>query len=277
MATRFLLLAKANVEATYANSLIIAWLQTIRKRSPRQQIVVLLFSYPKYCLERYLKYSTLTNVDIKDYFSISCQTEEIDVLQEITFFASQHSDSVLVINCIDTLALQLGLANTLRFVEKLQQNHKSKIFIIHRRDFFTKIPKIETLSNTYVLLEKFTKTTTETEVHYKVSITHRKPGGTVVHSKELVCQNMENYNLTSEKLNDSLISNLEQNKMPKVKVQPQASFRIEMNEQEIKQRNSVPLPFVLSSSTDNKEFKIIYVPDDADDIDEEDPDDDLDI
>lgn len=257
----------------------IAWLQTARKKNPNQPISILLFSYPKHCLVKRLENAKLTNVDIKDYFTIKTNSDAADVSTEITQFAHQNPNSILVVNCINTLALQIGAASALRFAEKLQQNHKAHTFFIYRRDFCTRIPRIETLSGTYVSVTKSNKNkpASDSDLRYQVAITLRKPGGSVVHSNELVSQNICSYTLKSEKITVS--SHLSKTPVAKAAAEPQAKpeacFRIEMNEQEMKQRDSVPLPYILSSNSGSGESKIIYELDDEDDFD--DPDDDLDI
>ena len=168
------------------------------------------------------------------------------------------------------------MAKACRFIEKLSQNHKAQVFCIYRRDFHQNIHRIETLGNIYVKINKSKKLGFESNNHYEVNIVHKKPGGSVTHWNELVQQNVENYNFVSEKIPDIIDLKKEINKLPENIVKPQSSFRIEMNEKEIKQRDSVPLPYILPGNPGG-ESKIIYVPDDVDDLDEEDPDDDLDI
>ncbi|OXU22584.1 hypothetical protein TSAR_001786 [Trichomalopsis sarcophagae] len=264
------------VDATYSVNLIIAWLQAIRKKGIEHPVYILLFSNPKYHLEKCLKSTNLTDIQVQDYFSTDVQDEEVDLFEQISHFVSQHINSIFVIDCLSTLALQIGVSKACKFVEKLYQKHRSQVFCIYRRDFHQNIPRMETLGNTYLKLKKSKKVAYDSNIHYEVSVIHKKPGGSISHWNELVKQNVETYSIETEKIPDSVTLKPEVNKPPEATVKPQASFRIEMNEHEMKQRDSVPLPYILPGNP-GRESKIIYVPDDVDDLDEEDPDDDLDI
>ncbi|XP_014216841.1 elongator complex protein 5 [Copidosoma floridanum] len=272
------------IDATYAENLTIAWLQALRKKNIQEKVSMFLFSTPKCQLEKSLKASGLESVNILDYFSVDlqkeddkCQQRNIDLYENLMNNALDYADSVIVINCLSTLSLQVGPSKACKFVEKLNQTHKTTVFCIYRRDLAQSIPRIETLGNIYAKLRKAKKLAYESNINYEVSVTHRKAGGSIVRWNELVQQSMGDYSLVSERIPDAGVISMPEVLKPKETApKPQSSFRIEMSEQEMKQRDSVPLPYILPGNPGG-ESKIIYVPDEADDLDEEDPDDDLDI
>jgi nucleoside-triphosphatase THEP1 len=260
------------IHATHARHLIIAWLQALRNNRIHDPIDILLFSTPKSSFNQYLTSAQLTNYQIQDYFNVNVDDDkELDVHQRLTTFVAQRSHSILVIDCLGTLALQIGPAKACRFIEKLSRDHKSSVFCIYRRDFFQTIPRIESLGSIHVTLNKSKKASFGCNIYYEISVTQKKSHN-VAHWSELIEQNIENYVLRSEKLTDSSDLKIDINKFRNT-AKPQASFRLEMSEKEIKQRDSVPLPYILSGNPE-RESRIFYLPDDYDD---EDPDDDLDV
>ncbi|XP_011502075.1 PREDICTED: elongator complex protein 5 [Ceratosolen solmsi marchali] len=266
------------INATYGKHLIIAWLLALRKKKIDNPIDILLFSTPKYSLTKYLQSSGLTNFEVQDYFNLNIDDDDVDVHEQLKSFVAQRTNSILVIDCLGTLALQIGPANTCRFVEKLSKNHKFEVFCIHRRDFYQVIPRVESLGNVYVKLEKSEQVSFGSNIYYKISVTQRKTRGSIVRWSEMVQQNIENCVLRSDsivdfKFPDSSGEATKTTKSQEGAAKPQASFRLDMSEAEIRQRDSVPLPYILSDNPE-KESKIFYVPDD---FDEEDPDDDLEI
>lgn len=265
----------SGVDSNYAEYLLLGWLEAIRKKNFQQPVKILLFSNSKHSLQRLIESTNLANIEIEDYFSIDLQNEKVDLYEHLIDFTKQHSDSIFIIDCLSTLALQIGIAQACRFVEKLYQNHKSQVFCINRRDFHLDIPRIETLGDVYIRLEKSRKLSFESNINYQISVLHKKPGGGIARWNESVRQNAETYNIELGKV----IAEVPKTKINipvETAIKPQASFRIEMSEEEIKQRDSVPLPYILPGNPGSGS-KIIYVPDDVDDLDEEDPDDDLDI
>jgi len=225
----------------------------------------------------------LENVNIIDYFSITTQMVErnqpyIDMDGDLLSSAQDHAESVIVINCLSTMSLQLGSACTCRFLEKLNQIHKAPVFCINRRDLAQSIPRIESLGNIYVKLRKTEKTATNKSTRiYEATIVLKKSGGSVLRWNELVEHNVLYDICIAEKMSDITVTSQPEAPKPNdTTPKPKTSFRIEMSEQEMKQRDSVPLPYIFPGNPGG-ESKIIYVPDEADDLDEEDPDDDLDI
>lgn len=264
------------VDSNYAEYLFLSWIKVLREKNVQQPIKIFLFSNSKYSLKKLIESANLNNVKIQDYFSIDLKNENQNIYEELIDFSRQNSDSIFLIDCLSTLALQIGIAKACTFVEKLYQSHKSQIFCIYRRDLCLNIPRVETLGDVYIKLEKSRKLSFESNIHYQISVLHKKPGGGVARWNESVVQNTETYKLELGKISDN-ISKPEISSPSESTIKPQTSFRIEMSEEEIKQRDSVPLPYILPGNPGSGKSKIIYVPDDVDDLDEEDPDDDLDF
>ncbi|KAJ8676222.1 hypothetical protein QAD02_012008 [Eretmocerus hayati] len=264
-----------STDAIHARNLIFAWLDGIRKKGIHAPVNILLFSSPCCSLQKSLTSLDISNVHIEDYFSVNNEKKRGNVYKHLTDFVSSNSRSIFVLDCINTLALQIGLAQACRFVEKLIQNHHSNVFCIHRRDFHHNIPRIQTMSNLYVKIDNSVKPPLQSKVHYEVSVVHKKPGGSISRWKELVTQDIVTLTFESKKI----VNNPGHNKVNKpieVSAKPETTFRIEINEEEMKQRESVPLPYILPGNP-GAGSRIIYVPDEADDFDEEDPDEDLDF
>lgn len=105
-----------------------------------------------------------------------------------------------------------------------------------------------------------------------VEFVHRKLGGTILRQREAVNQNNISYEIQTEKI--EMHSKKPDSSFENHKQTIESSFRIEINENEMKQRKETVLPYTLNANATNAS-KIHYQPEDIDDIDEEDPDDDL--
>ncbi|CAK9828558.1 hypothetical protein ANTRET_LOCUS6066 [Anthophora retusa] len=162
-------------------------------------------------------------------------------------------------------------SNALWFLEKLNKL-VPQIICIYRRDFIeNKLVYIETLGSTHVKIEKFSGIQVNKNLHYIIEFIHRKVGGGILKQQELVNQSITSYEIQSEKLEQNKKSeSAYENHKQKI----ESSFRIEINEKEMKQRQETILPYMINTNTINVS-KIHYQPEDIDDIDEEDPDDDL--
>lgn len=180
--------------------------------------------------------------------------------------------SIVIINCLSSLILTVGLARTVRFVEKLSSRVR-QLICIYRREFATEIiPRIETLGTTYVRLEQSKTIDMDNNISYEVFLTHCKRGGGILKKHAHIIQDAITYEIKSEKTPQ--INAPKSSVVSEPVIKPRASFRIDMNARELQQRNNTPLPYILNGNLGN-ESKILYVPDEVDDFDEEDPDDDL--
>lgn len=249
--------------------LIAGWMRTWLEKDCNHNIDLLLFCNPKcwYNDEPFM----FKNMQLHDYYSINVDklaNEDLQNLKHILQTINPHN--TVIVDCLSSLVLYVGLSKTLWFIEKLSKQ-VSQLICIYRRDFIqNKIPAIETLGTTYVKLEKHVGISTINSLIYSATLVHRKPGGSVLCQTEVITQN----NVTCEITTESIIipgdrrDQVSTNQPVKI----ESSFRIEMNAQEMEQRNKTPLPYTISATNTSK---IHYQPDDVDDIDEEDPDDDL--
>ncbi|XP_071577947.1 uncharacterized protein Elp5 isoform X2 [Temnothorax nylanderi] len=130
-----------------------------------------------------------------------------------------------------------------------------------------KVPAIETFGTTYVKLERFTGVNPTNNLIYNAKLTHRKSGGSMICQTEIIRQDIESYRINAEKV---VVPSIRKTEPEPVKIE--ASFKIEMSAQEMDQRDKTPLPYTLNATNTSR---IFYQPEDVDDIDEEDPDDDL--
>lgn len=259
----------------YARKLIAGWIQMWKDKYPSYTIDLLSFSDPKSVYQNEPEPFMSSNVNISDYYTVDINVIDINTIQEKDFDTLNHilktmkTESTVILDCLTSLILFVGLSKALWFLERLSKQ-VPQLICIYRRDFIeNKIPCIETLGTTYVRIEQFHGATSN--ISYIVGIMHRKLGGSILKQEELVIQNNTSYEIQSEKfVKQSKKVNSYENQRQKI----ESSFRIEMNENEMKQRKETVLPYVINSSTTNTS-KIHYQPEDVDDIDEEDPDDDL--
>ncbi|XP_024944162.1 elongator complex protein 5 isoform X2 [Cephus cinctus] len=254
----------------YAEILLNGWLQMLEEKDSNCPIELLSLSRPKRAYNNCPE--PLKNVHIHDLYSIDWNELPSDttILKRLlSFLEPSKANAVLILDCLSSLVFHIGLSQACQFISKLGQSCR-QLICINRRDFtLKKIPSIETLGTSYIKLKKSPRVQLERNFMYEASIIHRKPGGSIVHQNELVNQNISSYVISSEKLEVNQKGEPVNNEPVKVL----ASFRIEMNAREMEQRNKTPLPYTISTN----ESKILYSPDDVDDLDEEDPDDDLDF
>ncbi|KAL7287801.1 hypothetical protein TKK_0018176 [Trichogramma kaykai] len=259
-----------DVNAAYADYLIIAWLQQMKKNNDQRSVQILLFSKPSQTLQKVFESSQIKNYCVIDFFKL---TEEKDIYQSCVNTVAQNLNSIFVINCLSTLALQIGTAKACQFVEKLSQNQKLTVFCIYKRDIKQNIPRIESLGSVYIKLKKSKKVTVHSKINYEVSVVNKKLGGSIVQWNESIQQSVLDFTFTSTIIPNTCVK-AEKYTPPTVSTKSLTTFKIEMSEQEMKQRDSVPLPYTLMNKVGGD---IIYIPDDNDDYDEEDPDEDLDF
>ncbi|KAK0080679.1 hypothetical protein PV325_013515 [Microctonus aethiopoides] len=267
-------------KATYADQFVTGYVQMLKNGGPsnnfHRQIHLLLFIGPD-CFYNYLfEIIGKDNLKIHDYFtpnindlSVNYELNLDTILTDDNIIGNQ---SIVIVNCLSSLILTVGLAKAIRFVEKLASRVGQLICLFNRDICVEKFPNIETLGATYIQLNSYKSTVMNNNIAYEIAMTHRKKGGGIWKKALNATQNLDTYEIKFEKAPINI---------PKLKIstsestlKPQATFRTEMNARELEQRNKTPLPYTLSSNLPN-ESKIHYVPDDVDDFDEEDPDDDL--
>ena len=270
----FIFFLFSGVEATFAETLITGWLKMWQDKNPKNKIEMLLFSSPKYLHLGQFNSINLDNINISDFYST--KVNETDSLPEkLTKYSNTlPQNSIVIINCLSTLCLSVGLEQTISFVEKLKVK-AGQLIGIFRRDFGNlNVPRIETYGTTYLKLNQHIRIVQNNNIAYEVSYTHRKPGGGILRQSEFVTQDVKTYEISSVKMT----SNSNQKTTKAVHEKPKevkASFRIEMNDQEMEQRRNTPLPYTAAKNP--QKATIYYEPEDVDDDEEEDLDDDLDI
>ncbi|XP_034949437.1 uncharacterized protein [Chelonus insularis] len=263
-------------EALNAENLLNGWMQIWSSTNTSQEINYLSFFHPKSYYDDLLTMFPANNLKIHDYCSVDINKisdkKEIN-LESIMKSIATNNKSIVIINCLSSLIVDVGLGKAIKFVEKLSQ-HVYKLICIYRYDFGReKVPSIETLGTTYVQLGKCKDTVLIGEVSYEVSVVHRKQGGGILKKEITINQDLITNEIKSEKIIEKSATTMATSSEPTIK--PQASFRTDMNSRELEQRNQTPLPYLIKPDDPVKESQIYYVPDFNDDIDEEDPDDDL--
>lgn len=262
----------------YARKLIAGWIQMWKCKDPNLTFDLLLFSDPKSSYRHEPDPFMSNNVNIHDYYTVDINQLDVSTIHNKDFDTLEHilkttkTKSTVIIDCLTSLILFVGLSKALWFLERLSKQ-VLQLVCIYRRDFVqNRIPCIETLGTTYVKIERFCGMHTNDNINYMIEIIHRKLGGTLLKQHELVIQNSTSYEIQSEKIeaHSKKQDAIHENEKQKV----ESSFRIEISEHEMKQRKETMLPYMINSNTINSS-KIHYQPEDIDDIDEEDPDDDL--
>ncbi|KZC14503.1 hypothetical protein WN55_06964 [Dufourea novaeangliae] len=273
-----LIVLDEGVEAMYARKLIAGWIQMWKDKDSNHTFDLLLFSDPKSVYQLESEHFMSNNVNIYDYYTVDTNLLDINTMYDKDFDILEHilkntkTKSTVIIDCLTSLILFVGLSKALWFLERLSKQ-VPQLICVYRRDFVqNKIPCIETLGTTYVRIERFSSLHTNDNLSYIIEIMHRKVGGTILRQCELVNQSNTSHEIQSEKIET-------QNKQPDLTYENErqkieSSFRIEINEHEMKQRQETILPYMITS-TATSTSKIHYQPEDIDDIDEEDPDDDL--
>lgn len=262
------------LDAMYARSLIAGWIYMWTKKDPNYTIDLLSFSDPNSWYNNEPEPLTYKNVNLHDYYSVDVDKiarKDSENLEYILKIAKFKFKNAVIIDCLSSLVLYAGLSKALWFLEKLS-TEVSQLICIYRRDFMpNKVPSIETLGTTYVKLDKFSSISSINNLTYNVKLVHRKAGGSIIHQIEVINQNNVSYEINAEKVNIQNNRKMDQvHTNPAVKIE--SSFRIEKSAYEKEQKSKTPLPYTLNATNTSK---IHYQPDDADDIDEDDPDEDL--
>jgi hypothetical protein len=253
----------------YARALIAGWFCTWKKEN--YNIDLLSFSDPKCWYENEPEPFKSGNICLHDYYSIDTNKiarNDLKNLENLLKNIKSKFQNAVIIDCLSSLVLYVGLAKALWFIEKLSKQ-VSQLICIYRRDFIqNKIPGIETLGTTYVKLEKFNGISSINNLTYTAKLIRRKLSGSVMCQTLLIRQNNKSYQINAEKIMVHKPNQISINQHAKI----ESSFRIEINAREMEQRNKTPLPYTLNTVNTSK---IFYQPDDVDDIDEDDPDNDL--
>lgn len=260
------------LDVMYAGALIAGWLHAWKEKDPNYNIDLLSFSDPKLWYDNEPGPLTSKNIHLHDYYTINVNEvakKDLENLEYILKTVKLTPRNTVIVNCLSSLVLYVGLAKALRFIEKLSKQ-VSQLICIYRRDLVQKIPAIETFGTTYVKLEKFTGINSTNNLIYTARVIHRKLGGSIICQTEIIKQDSISYQINAEKIAITNARKSKANESQPVKIE--SSFRIEMNAREMKQRDKTPLPYTLNTTNTSK---IFYDPDDLDDIDEDDPDDDL--
>ncbi|XP_032682578.1 uncharacterized protein LOC116849491 [Odontomachus brunneus] len=267
-----LIVIDEGLEAIYARMLIAGWMHTWSEKDPNYDVHLLSFCNTRLWYNDEPKPFMSKNMQLHDYYSFINFDEVVNKdLENLTHILQTFTSSnIVIVDCLSSLALYVGLAKSLWFIEKLSKQ-VSQLICIYKRDFMqTNIPAIETLGTTYVKLEKCVGISVTNNLVYSTTLVHRKPGGSLLCQKEIITQN----NITYQIISGSIITPIDHEDQTNINqpVKIESSFRIEMNAQEMEQRDRTPLPYMMNAASTSK---IHYQPDDVDDIDEDDPDDDL--
>lgn len=255
----------------YAGTLIAGWLHAWKEKDPYYNIDLLSFSDPRLWYDNEPIPLTSKNIHLHDYYTVDVNKvakRDLENLEYILKTVKLKPRNIIIVNCLSSLILNVGLAKALWFIEKLSKQ-VSQLICIYRRDIIWKVPAIETLGTTYVKLEKFTGISSINNLIYTARLTHRKFGGSIICQTEIIKQESTSYRINAEKITINSCKSVANGSQP---VKIESSFRIEMNAREMEQRNKTPLPYTLNTTNTSRVF---YHPDDVDDIDEDDPDDDL--
>lgn len=258
------------LDAMYAGALIAGWLYAWKEKDPNYSIDLLSFSDPKLWYDNEPEPLVSKNIQLHDYYTVNINEvgkKDLENLEHILKTVKLKPRNTVIVNCLSSLILYVGLAKALWFVEKLSKQ-VSQLICIYRRDVVQKVPAIETLGTTYVKLEKFTGISSINNLTYTARLIYRKLSGSIVCQTETITQDSTSYQIKAEKIANA--RRPEANESQPMKIE--SSFRIEMNAREMEQRDKTPLPYTLSTTNTSR---IFYHPDDVDDIDEDDPDDDL--
>ncbi|XP_043798311.1 uncharacterized protein LOC122717888 isoform X2 [Apis laboriosa] len=263
------------VNATYAKILIAGWIQMWKENDDNRVFNLLLFSSPKSSYQNEHKVFISSNIHISDYYTININEFDINNIAKKDFHRLEYilkttnEKSIVIIDCLTSLILFIGLSKTMWFLKKLSKQ-VSQVICIYKRDFVQiKIPCIETLGSTYVKIQKFSNSMINKNFNYIVEFVHRKINGGILKQQEIVNQNIISYEIQSQKLEQSKKLDSRCEKLNQI----ESSFRLETSENEIKQKKEIILPYIFNPNINIS--KINYQPEDIDDIDEEDPDDDL--
>ncbi|XP_029156538.1 elongator complex protein 5 [Nylanderia fulva] len=260
------------LDVMYAGALIAGWLQAWKEKDLNYSIDWLSFSDPKLWYENEPGPFTSKNVHLHDYYTVNVNEvakKDLKNLEYILKTVKLKPRNTVIVNCLSSLVLYVGLAKALRFIEQLSKQ-VSQLICIYRRDLVQKIPAVETLGTAYVKLEKFTGINSTNNLIYTARLIFRKLSSSLICQTEIIKQDSISYQIYAEKIATTNGRKSEVNENQSVKIE--SSFRIEMNAREMEQRDKTPLPYTLNATNTSK---IFYHPDDVDDIDEEDPDDDL--
>ncbi|CAI9740686.1 complex 5-like [Octopus vulgaris] len=213
-------------------------------------------------------------------------TDFIDFLQrKIT--SSVHNVAVVICS-LTSLIIHRSPAYTCQFLEKLGNRHSSPfpdvsigqvVSLVHQdlHNEYT-LKQLRYVSSSVISLLE------DSSVNHltNCNVVHRRLSGKIFKSKEQY-QLLNSFELKAVK--ELQTTNLRPNDRPQVDPTANLTFKLNLSDTEKVARSQQVLPHIqiqnrqqeLQSSTMSGQGQIFYEPDDADDFDDEDPDDDLDI
>ncbi|XP_012282625.1 uncharacterized protein LOC105700918 [Orussus abietinus] len=262
-----------DLEATYARSLIAGWLSTWNERKTSRPIDLLSFSCPQRAVLNLPDPFRLIDMKVHDLYSIRPESTEVDECKKLENVIDLiRKDSTVIVDCLSGLTLSFGLKQALHFLNKLRFEVQ-QLICIYRRDFYNVgIPRIDTLGDFYIRLEQSSQVQSSKNYIYKALLLEWRKNPK--YQTELVEQDRLTYSIESTQVivnTNRKVDVVKSDNVEKI----QASFRIEIGPREMEQREKTVLPYTQVRDALRGESKIFYQPDETDDVDEEDPDDDL--
>lgn len=260
-------------DAIYGRKLLSGWLKMQEQRNEENSFALLTLLDAKYWYENESGLLALPNVKLHDFstLSINSMVEDNNCNDLWQFLNNVKPKLTIILDCLSSLIIYVGLAKALWFLDKLSKQAK-QLICIYRRDIIqSRPPRIDAFGTTYVRLAKYHGPIDKANFTYITDIIHRKIGGSIFRQTELVKQDSITCKIKSTKIEQRKDRS---GQVHQIQAKIQSSFRIEMNTVEMKQRQETILPYTMNKDMLNTS-KIFYQPDDIDDVDEEDPDDDL--
>ncbi|KAJ9594888.1 hypothetical protein L9F63_013813 [Diploptera punctata] len=214
-----------------------------------------------------------TNEELQENKKDYCILSIIQQLESI-----KTNKNVIIIDSLTPLIINIGFTKCYRELHYLSR-HKNVlqcICLVHEDalpDSHTVLPYLDHLATSNIRIGIPTRGSNGNPV---ASITHKKLGGKIINEIEFYTID-SNCRVTSQKLepvNDKIVEKsveVTDNTLP----QNLTTFKLSLGNQEKQARSELVLPYVRINK--EKGGKVFYQPDAADDWDEEDPDDDLDI
>ncbi|XP_055685835.1 uncharacterized protein LOC129791621 [Lutzomyia longipalpis] len=213
----------------------------------------------------------------KDFLEITNNLQDVRKNIDIGDLLKFPEDSVSIIfSSVASISRQYALEDFFRLIHKLQCSPCVKHIVLYATQKYIKeafiVPFLEHLAEEIVTLEG----------KNSIKIVTRKPGGSVL--KKNLRFSIENHRISTREEKKEEASKVPENP---VNIDNLGTFKISLSEQDLLARNKLLLPFekhLLNKTGDaeekkssGSEGKVIYYPEADDDIDEEDPDEDLEL
>lgn len=205
-----------------------------------------------------------------------------DTLSIIHQLQNTNTDkNVIIIDSLTPLIMNIGFTKCYRdlhYLSKRKNDFKvlKCICLVHEDvvpDSHVNLPYLDHLATSTIRIEPPTHGSNGNPVAY---ITHKKLGGKIVNEVELYSIDLDS-KVSSQKLLPDTGRILEKSMEVTDNILPQdlTTFKLSLGNQEKRARSELVLPYIRTNK--EKGGKVFYQPDAADDWDEEDPDDDLDV